>query len=182
VPGRHHVGAHGPAPAVSDGSPLHPELPVHPELEALSFLLGVWEGEGRGLWSADPAFVYLERTEITAPGPYLAYRQQTTTADGARRLHAEVGYLRPGPDGTVELVLVQPTGLAEVHTGTVGPGRLELRSLSVVAAPRALPVTAVTRTVEVDGDRLRYRVRIAMRDEPLADHLEAVLRRVTAGQ
>jgi hypothetical protein len=155
---------------MSDGDVATPDL---------SFLLGVWTGVGRGLWAADPPFSYRERAEFARPaGTYLTYAQSTTAADGRRPLHAETGYLRPGTDGTVELVVAQPTGLVEVHTGTVDGHHLSLRSTLVQGAPRALQVTSVARRIWVDGDHLRYQLDLATGDEALAPHLEGELDRI----
>lgn len=144
----------------------------------MGFLLGVWEGEGRGLWSSDPVFRYRERVEFTEQGgPFIAYRQSTSTLEGDRKLHAEAGYLRPGPDQSLEMVLAQPTGLVEVHTGRVTGQRIALRSVSVGRSPRAVAVTDVARVIEVTGPVLAYHLDLAMNGEPLAAHLEARLHR-----
>lgn len=151
----------------------------HPLVAPLAFLLGVWEGEGRGLWVSEPEFRYRERIEMTHEGtPHLAYRQVTATPDGARSLHAEAGYLRARPEGTVEMVVAQATGLVEVHSGSVAGQRIELRARSVGRTPTALAVTEVTRVLEVTASVLSYRVGIAMHDEQVAPHLEARLWRV----
>lgn len=154
---------------------------MHPAVESLSFLLGTWEGEGCGLWSADPVFRYRERVDFTEQdGPFVTYRQQTTTLDRSRRLHTEIGYLRPGPESTVELVLAQPTGLVEVHAGRVIDQRIELRSLLVGRAPRAVAVTDVTRTIHVSDTTYFYELGLAMNDEPVAPHLAGRLERADA--
>ena len=151
----------------------------HPQLDPVAFLLGVWEGDGRGLWPADPPFRYRERIEVTHQGgPFLAYRQTTTTPDGTRSLHTEAGYLRPGPGGAVELVVAQPTGLVEVHVGTVTGEALRLESITVARTPTALAVTKVVRVIEVAAGVLAYQVDIAMHDERAAPHLAARLQRV----
>jgi hypothetical protein len=152
----------------------------HPQLAPVAFLLGIWEGEGQGLWPAEPQFRYLERIEMTHQGsPFVAYRQTTRTLDGTRSLHAESGYLRPGVEGTVEMVVAQPTGLVEVHSGGVSQQRLWLESLSLGRTPTALPVTKVIRKIEVSGSVLTYRVDMAMSDEPVSPHLAARLHRVS---
>lgn len=109
-----------------------PERARHPLLAPVAFLLGVWEGEGHGLWPAEPRFRYRERVEMTHQGnPFMAYHQTTTTPDAARSLHTEAGYLRPGAAGTVEMVIAQPTGLVEVHAGSITDQSLRLESMTV---------------------------------------------------
>ncbi|MHB8718402.1 MAG: heme-binding beta-barrel domain-containing protein [Candidatus Dormibacteria bacterium] len=155
--------------------------PLHPDCAPLSFLLGRWEGEGRGLWTADPPFTYREEVVIDHAGkPFLRYAQRTWRGDGGTPLHSEVGYLRPVGVSGVELLVVQPTGIVEIHAGHLAAGALELETVLVGVSPTAKPVTAVRRRIWVDGGGLGYRLRLAINGEPLADHLEASLRRVEA--
>jgi len=81
----------------------------------------------------------------------------------------------------VELVLAHPSGVAEVQEGSLSGRRIELRSRALVTTTTAKDVTELARTVEVDGDVLRYTVRMAAVGEPLTHHLEAELHRVAAG-
>ena len=155
--------------------------PVHARLGRLAELVGTWEGDGQGLWTAAEPFRYHELATISSDGrPFLAYRQRSTAlADGAPR-HGEAGWFRPGAeDGRAELVLAQPTGIVEVHRGRWEGDTLVLRATLVGRAETALSVTGVERRLHVEGDRLTYLLRIAMNDEELADHLAAELHRVT---
>lgn len=154
--------------------------PLHPDCEPLSFLVGRWEGEGRGLWAADPPFAYREEVVIDHSGkPFLRYAQRTWAADDARPMHAEAGYLRPAPDSGVELLVVQPIGIVEIHAGRVAGAALDLHLETLGVAPSAKPVTAVSRRLWLDdAGALRYLVRLGMNGEPLADHLTAALLRV----
>jgi hypothetical protein len=157
-----------------------PEHAQHALLAPVAFLLGVWEGEGHGLWPAEPPFRYRERIEMTHQGtPFVAYSQTTTSPDASRSLHAEAGYLRPGPAGTVEMVVAQATGCVEVHVGDINAQHIRLRSLTMGRTPSALPVTKVVRVVEVTNSVLTYQVDIAMNNEPLSPHLAARLHRIT---
>jgi THAP domain-containing protein 4 len=152
---------------------------VDPALARFGFLLGTWEGEGQGLWPADPPFRYRERVVFEHPGrPHLRYEQRTwALSDGAPR-HAEAGYLRPGDGSAVEWVIVQPTGICEVQTGVLEDQTLTLTATAIALAPTAKRVTGVTRRLWLQDGTLRYLVRIAMNGEPLADHLAATLGRV----
>ena len=130
-----------------------PGLP--PELEPLAFLLGDWAGEGEGVYPTIEPFGYHEEIRFWHVGkPFLAYTQRTRHAEDGRPLHAETGYLRPvGADG-VELVLAHPTGVAEVAAGTVVGTRIDLATTTVALTATAKEVTAVERTIDVDGDHL----------------------------
>lgn len=152
---------------------------LHADCAALAFLLGRWEGEGRGLWIADPAFRYREEVVIDHAGkPFLRYAQRTWAAHDGRPMHTEVGYFRPVVDSRVELLLVQPTGVAEIHAGRIAGQVLELETVLVGTTPTAKVVTSVNRRIWVDDDALNYRLRLGMNGEPLADHLAGTLRRV----
>lgn len=153
--------------------------PLHPDCASLGFLLGRWEGQGRGLWTADPPFTYHEEVVFDHAGkPFLRYAQRTWSTEGARPLHSEVGYLRPVGGGRLELLVVQPTGIVEIHSGHLAGNALELEAVLVGVSPTAKPVTAVQRRIWVDASGLCYRLRLGMNGEPAADHLEASLQRV----
>ena len=155
------------------------DAPGLPEaLEPLAFLLGEWVGEGEGEYPTIESFGYHEEIRFWHVGkPFLAYTQRTRHAEDGRPLHAEMGYLRPvGADG-VELALAHPTGITEISTGTVIGTRVDLATTTVGMTPTAKEVTAVERTIEVDGDRLTYSVRMAAVGHPLQHHLSASLRR-----
>ena len=146
-------------------------------LAPLHFLLGTWVGEGRGEYPTVDDFRYLEETTFAHPGkPVLAYSQRTWMIPDRRAAHAELGYLRPVEDG-VELLLVQPSGVAEVSVGTVAGTRLELASVALARTPTAKPVTEVRRVYERRGDTLWYQLDMAAVDQPLGIHCEAELRR-----
>jgi hypothetical protein len=152
--------------------------PLHADLAPLAGLLGEWRGEGRGSYPTIADFGYREEATFTHSGkPFLAYTQRTWALDDGRPLHAEAGYLRPQAGDRVELVLAQPSGIVEVCEGTLHDGRLELASTLVARTRTAKEVTDVRRTLDIDGDLLRYVVEMAAVGQPLQFHLEAQLRR-----
>ena len=153
-----------------------PEL--HPELAGLAFLLGTWEGSGRGDYPTVDAFSYDERISFAHAGkPFLSYQQRTWDPDG-EPLHSEAGYLRPaGPRGA-ELVLCQPTGITEVHTGVITDMSIHFETTSVGRTPTAKEASMVVRRLRVAGDELSYRLDMAAVGQDLQYHLEAVLTRV----
>jgi hypothetical protein len=160
---------------------MEPEL--HPDVAVLAPLLGTWEGSGTGEYPTIEDFTYLESITFSHVGkPFIAYSQRTRHPDTGAPMHAETGYLRVPIAGSIEIVMAQPTGLAEIYEGAVVGGTvplvIDVRSRSVTATPTAKEVTITERTISVTGDDLHYTFRMAAVGQPLQHHLSATLRRV----
>ncbi|MBV8194578.1 MAG: FABP family protein [Candidatus Dormibacteraeota bacterium] len=152
--------------------------PIHPDLGRLSALLGVWEGDGRGRAPNGAEFGYRETVRFDHSGkPFLSYIQRTTSTDDGRPLHTESGYWRAATSGDVELVLGHGSGYAEIEIGRWDGDVLRLSSRWLQDTPTAKHVSALQRDVEVDGDRLRYELRMSVDDNEPSYHLHAELRR-----
>jgi hypothetical protein len=155
---------------------------LHPDLEALAPLLGTWAGRGVGKYPTIEPFEYLEEVVFSHVGkPFLAYAQKTRAVADGKPLHAETGYLRAPRPGHIELVLAHPSGITEIDAGTYSVTgdviEVELSSTAIGLAPTAKEVTALGRSLRVDGDDLSYTLRMGAVGQPLQDHLTAVLHR-----
>lgn len=152
--------------------------PVHPDLGRLALLLGEWRGEGEGQWAGGEPFRYREWVAFGHNGkPFISYTQRTSAMDDGRPLHAESGYWRAAPDGAVEVALSHPIGVIEIEVGRWEGGRLSLRTAALDCTPTAKTVTALQRDFEIDGDVLRYSLRMAIDGGDARPHLTAELRR-----
>jgi THAP4-like, heme-binding beta-barrel domain len=158
---------------------------LHPDLEALAPLLGTWAGRGTGKYPTIAPFEYLEEVVFSHVGkPFLAYAQKTKAVADGKPLHAETGFLRAPRPGVVELVLAHPSGIAEIDVGTYSvTGDLIEMEMStspdgvIGLTPSAKEVTALGRSLRIDGDELSYSVQMGAVGQPLQGHLAAVLHR-----
>jgi len=151
---------------------------LNPALMPVAFLLGTWRGEGEGQYATIQPFRYREEIRFTHNGKaFLIYSQRTEAIDTAQPMHAETGYLRSVGDSKVEFVIAQPIGFAEISLGRVAGKRIDLESQSVARTPTAKAVTSISRSIWLDGDTLRYELKMGMEGVPLARHLVASFRR-----
>jgi hypothetical protein len=160
---------------------LHP--PLHPGVAVLAPLLGTWEGTGSGTYPTIDDFSYIESITFTHMGkPFVAYTQRTRHPDSGLPMHAESGYLRVPVPGSIEIVMAQPTGLAEIYEGAVVGGDvplvIDVRSTVIASTSSAKEVAMTERTISVTGDELHYTFRMAAVGQPLQHHLAASLWRI----
>ena len=95
-------------------------------------------------------------------------------------MHAESGYWRFPVVGLVEVVLSHPTGITEIEQGTImtepsGVIVIELISKVISMTTTAKTVTALERSIRIDGDVLDYQISMAAVGLPLQHHLAARL-------
>ena len=155
---------------------------LHPDVAVLAPLLGTWEGSGSGEYPTIDDFAYGESITFTHVGkPFIAYTQRTKHPETGAPMHAEAGYLRVPRPGSIEIVMAQPTGLAEIYEGAVvggdAPLVIDVRSTSINSTSSAKEVTITERTISVTGDDLHYTFRMAAVGQPLQHHLSATLHR-----
>jgi hypothetical protein len=155
---------------------------LHPALGALAALVGTWSGEGEGHYPTIAPFAYRETVTFAASGrPVLSYAQRTWRAGSDEPLHAESGWLRGQLEGRAELVVAQPTGLAETSVLALrdedGALVLDGARAPLLRSPGARPVVDVRRRFVLAGDELRYDLWMTWDGHDDEHHLRAVLRR-----
>jgi hypothetical protein len=153
---------------------------LHQDVEPLAFLLGTWRGTGAGEYPTIDSFRYGEEMRFEHVGdPFLLYEQRSwLLGDDPMPLHFERGFLRPGSGpGAVELTLAHPLGLTEIAEGSIRGTHIDVASTTVASTSTGAPVTRLERRIEVDGDRLRYELRMATTEVLLTLHLVAELQR-----
>ncbi|MFJ9173385.1 FABP family protein [Streptomyces sp. NPDC102360] len=174
-----------PAPAPSypyDGTPE-----PHPQLAPVLGLLGSWSGRGRGEYpTLDGDFTYAQEVTFSHDGrPFLRYEARAWLIDAddapVRPAARESGWWRIQPEGRIEALITQPTGIAEIMVGAVTDGTVELASHHVALSPTAKQVDSSKRRYTfADSVTLSFTHDMAAVGRPSQHHLSAQLRR-TAG-
>ena len=156
---------------------------VHPLCLPLAPLFGSWQGTGHGEFPTIDSFGYVEDLMFSSvPGkPVVVMAQRTQLLADGSPSHAETGYLRPQTDGTIELVVAQPSGVLESLVGSATPTddgvAIDLESVGILLSPTAKSVTATHRRITVVGDGLDSDLSMAAVGLDMTHHLHAELRR-----
>ena len=175
-----------PLPIPEDTANLRLGPPLHDDNLAVLPLVGVWRGIGQfgnepGSRPAD----FGQQITISHDGrPFLRYESILWLLDDdgevTRPGPREVGFWRPQPDGSLELLLAHDEGRIEVFYG-------QARSTTAWAmstdgtwrTPTATPVVGATRLYGITPDgRLAYVEERAHDDSALAPHASAALERI----
>ncbi len=155
---------------------------LDPALMPIAWMIGRWEGTGKGAYPGTEDFEFGQQIDFAHNGGrYLHYLSQTFEVDAegvaVRPLSMETGFWRPLGDGTLELVLCHPEGYAEVWYGQITGAKIELSTDAVVRTSSATEYTAGQRLYgNVEGDLL-WTFDKAAQGHPLQNHLWARLQR-----
>ncbi|MFE6893933.1 FABP family protein [Streptomyces sp. NPDC057694] len=174
-----------------DAAPAYPysDQPheAHPLLAPVLGLLGTWRGRGRGEYpTLDSDFTYAQEVTFRHDGrPFLHYEARAWLIDAddapVRPAARESGWWRLQPDGRVEVLITQPTGIAEIMVGAVDGTTVTLATEDVALTPTAKRVEATARRYTLtDPGTLDFTHELAAVGQPLQHHLTARLHRTTA--
>ncbi|KAJ0986107.1 hypothetical protein J5N97_004463 [Dioscorea zingiberensis] len=162
----------------NSASPAPPSPPLHPAVAPLSYLLGKWRGEGEGGYPTIKSFLYGEELVFSHSGkPVISYSQKTWNLASGEPMHAETGYWRPRPDGSIEVVIAQSTGLAEVQKGSYDAEN-KIVTLKSELVGNASKVKDITRVFTMQNGELAYVVQMATHLTSLQPHLKALLKKL----
>ncbi|GHH52775.1 FABP family protein [Streptomyces candidus] len=165
---------------------LHPDAAPAPHalLAPVLGLLGTWSGRGSGEYpTLAEDFTYAQEVTFSHDGrPFLHYeaRAWLIDADGTplRPSARESGWWRLRPDGRIEALITQPTGIAEIAIGHAAEGTVDLATREVALAPTAKQVDATRRRYTLTDDgTLAFVHDLAAVGQPLQHHLAAQLHR-----
>jgi hypothetical protein len=161
---------------------------LHPSLLGLLPYVGLWRGRGRGGYPTIADFDYAQEIKISHDGrPFLAYESRAWLLDDQSRpirpAGREVGWWRPVErDGKLtdelEALITTPTGIMELHLGTIDGLRVELATDVVMRTATAKEVTAGHRLYGIVDGALLYAQEMAAVGHGLNPHLSARLTRV----
>ncbi|WP_329276174.1 FABP family protein [Streptomyces sp. NBC_00691] len=156
----------------------------HEFLAPVTALLGTWTGEGRGGYpTLDEDFTYAQEVTFSHDGrPFLHYEARAWLIDDdgtpLRPAARESGWWRLKPEGTIEALITQPTGIVEIMVGRVEHGAIDLTTHTVALAPTAKHVEATRRRYTLtDAGTLEFVHDLAAVGQRLQHHLSVHLRR-----
>ena len=177
------IGDTVPLPLAVDTANVRLGPPLDDANLSLLPLVGVWRGEGH-LHSVDdsPERVFGQQLTISHDGRgFLRHESVSWLHDedgGALPADREVGWWRPQPDGTIELVLADAAGFVEVFYGEAQTlASWSLGTDAVVRTTSAPPVTGATRLYGIVDGKLAYVNERATTEHPLQPYASALLDR-----
>lgn len=143
-----------------DPGPVPFEIPsdLNPDLVALAWMIGSWEGSGKSSYPGTEDAEFGHRIDFSHNGGnYLHYLSQTfeTDTDGTatKPLQMETGFWRPQPDSSLEVVMCNPDGIVEIWYGHITGAKIEMNTDAVARTSTAPDYSAGQRLYgQVNGD------------------------------
>ncbi len=154
-------------------------------LRPLAWMIGRWEGVGVVGYPTIESMNFGQEVVCSHDGRgFLEWQSHTwlldqETGERVRPLATELGFWRPGEDGTdVELLLTHPTGILEMYYGTMEPAKIQLVTDSVVRSPLAKEYNAGSRLYGLVESQLMWVMDMAAVGQPMQSHISATLTRM----
>ncbi|GAA2814834.1 FABP family protein [Saccharopolyspora taberi] len=149
-------------------------------------LVGVWRGDGEARHPSldEPYWFRQQVTFAHDGGPFLYYESRAWRLDGeggevVGPAFREVGWWRPQPDDTIEVLLVHSSGVSEMFFGKPrNQTTWEFATDAVIRTPSAEDATAASRLYGVVDGALAYVEERATSQHELQPRLSARLERV----
>ncbi len=175
-----------PLPIPADTANVRARPGLHPDCQPLLPLVGVWRGVGRfGNEPGQNEPQFGQQIVISHDGrPFLRYESITwlLEPDGSVKGPGsrEVGFFRPQPDGSIELMVAHAEGRIELFYGRPrSTAAWGLSTDATLRTPTAPPVVGATRLIGITPDgKLAYVEERAHSDVELAPHTSAALDRI----
>ena len=170
---------------------LDTDLPT--PLAPLAWLIGRWEGAGVLGYPTIEEAQFGQEVEFSHDGrPFLSYisRMWRLDAEGnqVEPIATETGFWRPVaggeptedgvPSSELEVLIVHPTGIAEIYLGQVKGARIDLQTDLVARTSTAKEYTAATRLYGLVESDLLWALDVAAEGQPLQSQASARLKRV----
>ncbi|MGH3656665.1 MAG: FABP family protein [Micromonosporaceae bacterium] len=156
---------------------------LHPALLGLLPYVGVWRGRGQGGYPTIKDFEYGQEVRFSHDGrPFLYYESRSwlLDADGeaVRPTGREVGWWRPAPDDSLEVLLSHPTGIMELYVGQIDGTKVEIATDAVLRTSTAKEVASGHRLYGIVEGALMYAYDMGAVGQHRQPHLSARLERV----
>jgi hypothetical protein len=173
-------------PIPGDTANLREGPELHEQCLSLLPLVGVWRGGGEVVYpTIDGPIRFGQQVVFAHDGrPFLSYESRSWLLDEEdaviRPAAREMGWWRPQPDSTIELLLAHSSGITEIFYGqTRTMTSWELATDIVTRTASAKEVNAAHRLYGIinNGD-LAYVEERAMVGHPLQPHISSYLARV----
>ncbi len=158
---------------------------VHPDLIALVWMLGKWQGNGHGIDLKTGAFEFGQQVEFSTNGdPYLHYISQTYTLDEdqnpAKPLGIETGFWYPHKDASVDVVCSDSSGWSELWYGKITGPKIEISTDAVIRMPSAeVEYTAGMKLIGLVDKQLMWAYDRSTADTELQPYMWAQLKQVS---
>jgi hypothetical protein len=156
---------------------------LHPALLGLLPYIGVWRGRGKGGYPTIEDFDYGQEVRFSHDGrPFLCYESRSWLLDAegqpVRPTGREVGWWRPQPDDSIEVLLTHPTGIMDLYVGRIDGTKVELVTDAVLRTATAKEVSSGHRLYGIVDGALMYAYDMGAVGQPRQPHLSARLERV----